>query len=101
MNRDWYKENWKHMADTELELAHTSHCLRMIREVIMCRADIGLVPWAWDRVGGMSPDFSRAHRCNNYSAMLEFAKGRFMPKPISAYSENLAPPPDAQYLRKE
>ncbi|KAH5488601.1 hypothetical protein HBI52_232590 [Parastagonospora nodorum] len=101
MNRDWYKENWKHMADTELELAHTSHCLRMIREVIMCRADIGLVPWSWDRVDGLSPDFSRAHRCNNYSAILEFAKGQFMPKPVSAYMENLAPPADAQYLHQE
>jgi hypothetical protein len=98
MNREWYVENWKHMAPPELDMPHVAHCLNMLRELIMCHADVGVLPWVWiDGPGRIYPDFHRPHQCRNYTAVREFQEGRAMPQSIDGYTENLAPPPDAQF----
>ncbi|SMY24166.1 unnamed protein product [Zymoseptoria tritici ST99CH_1A5] len=102
MNRPWYKENWEVMAQFGMEEAHTSHCLDMIRQVITCRADLGVLGWKWVKVRGNSlPDFQRRHQCHNFEAVRDWSAAHQMPKNIQKYEANQSPPPDAIWADAE
>jgi hypothetical protein len=52
------------------------HCIDMLRQRLMCTADLGIVPHFWLKNGDTAPDFIRMHTCRGYEAIMEFMVGR-------------------------
>jgi hypothetical protein len=54
----------------------------MLRQRLMCTADLGIVPHFWLKSGATAPSFVRMHTCRNYEAIREFMvkNARAMPK---------------------
>ena len=44
----------------------------MLRQRLMCTADLGIVPHFWLKSGDTAPDFVRMHTCRDYEAIREF-----------------------------
>ncbi|KAI1126438.1 hypothetical protein F5Y10DRAFT_293829 [Nemania abortiva] len=61
---------------------HVGHCLDMIRQQLMCSADVGLVPFVWvdkrqwmpheDTKPHRLPRFDNTHRCRDFDAIREW-----------------------------
>jgi len=52
----------------------TDHCIEMIRQNIMCNADVTMITWDW--VQGHTipyPNFNTRHQCRNYEKILDWA----------------------------
>ncbi|KAG2365835.1 hypothetical protein BDR07DRAFT_1397842 [Suillus spraguei] len=53
---------------------HLDHCIEMIRQNIMCNADVTLLTWDW--VEGHEipyPNFNTRHQCRNYEKLLDWS----------------------------
>ncbi|KAG0704005.1 hypothetical protein DFH29DRAFT_802565 [Suillus ampliporus] len=53
---------------------HLDHCIEMIRQNIMCNADVTMITWDW--VEGHKhpyPNFNTRHQCRNYEKILDWA----------------------------
>jgi len=72
-------------ANAPLLREHTDHCLDMLRELLMCRADTTLITYHWRKgFSGPVPDFStrvssirttlRKDRADSYSKFVEIPK---------------------------
>lgn len=51
----------------------SDHCIDLLRQVIMCHADVGLI--VFDDMGPKSspvPRFSTDHKCRNFTAITEW-----------------------------
>ncbi|KAF2648526.1 hypothetical protein K491DRAFT_612600, partial [Lophiostoma macrostomum CBS 122681] len=60
---------------------HTDHCIDMLRQVLMCQSDTGLVTFHWtNKTDTPSPYFSTAHKCRDPEQVLQWAHG--IAKPI-------------------
>ncbi|KZS90735.1 hypothetical protein SISNIDRAFT_414902 [Sistotremastrum niveocremeum HHB9708] len=58
---------------------HVDHCVNILRENIMCNADITPDVWQWDEDKQMSfPRFDTVHTCRNWEAIIDWAKARQM-----------------------
>jgi len=58
---------------------HVNHCIDLLRQVLMCKADMGIIGLRW--IEGMSnpvPDFSTRHKCLNYEQMIDWAEANPM-----------------------
>ena len=56
------------------------HCIDMIRQVLMCHADTGLVPFHWvEGSRAAFPDFSTWHRCRDPEDVLSWAHAHEAP----------------------
>jgi len=64
------------LSDTsEIIRQHLDHCIEVLRQVLLCNADPGLITWNW--VVGRKlpwPDFNTNHICRNGEALLEYQK---------------------------
>ncbi|KAG1813507.1 uncharacterized protein BJ212DRAFT_394744 [Suillus subaureus] len=63
-------------TDTSLEVIpmHLDHCIEMIRQNIMCNADVTMITWDW--VQGLEttyPNFNTRHQCRNFEKILDWA----------------------------
>ncbi|KAG1883827.1 hypothetical protein F4604DRAFT_1516758, partial [Suillus subluteus] len=50
------------------------HCIEMIRQNIMCNADVKMITWDW--VQGLDtpyPNFNTRHQCRNFEKILDWA----------------------------
>ncbi|KAK0613276.1 hypothetical protein B0T14DRAFT_556935 [Immersiella caudata] len=63
--------------DERLNRLHTDHCLEILRQAIMCRADISLFTLQWSE-DNLHPraDFSQEHECVDFQAVFEWAGKR-------------------------
>lgn len=57
----------------------------VLRQQLMCTADIGVVPFAWVVKEGTDepnilPDFSTPHRCRDYNAIREWGRSHQTPE---------------------
>lgn len=51
------------------------HCIDMLRQVIQCNGDVGVVTRSWLKGRSISyPDFNVWHRCRKIGPILEFSK---------------------------
>ncbi|KZS89128.1 hypothetical protein SISNIDRAFT_417199, partial [Sistotremastrum niveocremeum HHB9708] len=63
-------------SDTE-PFDHTDHCVNILRENILCNADITPNVWQWDESRGVSfPHFDSIHTCRNFDAIRDWAMAR-------------------------
>ncbi|KAF7794187.1 hypothetical protein EIP86_005319 [Pleurotus ostreatoroseus] len=54
---------------------HTGHCLNMLRQVIMCHADISPIVWHWsERDNEAMAVMNVAHSCRNWESIESWAK---------------------------
>ncbi|KAG0698833.1 hypothetical protein DFH29DRAFT_1002457 [Suillus ampliporus] len=53
---------------------HLDHCIEMIRQNIMCNAEVMIITWDWvERHKTPYPNFNTRHQCRNYEKILEWA----------------------------
>ncbi|KAF2653668.1 hypothetical protein K491DRAFT_694509 [Lophiostoma macrostomum CBS 122681] len=88
---DYYKSRDMAWSQAENILRdHTDHCINILRQVLMCNGDMGLVMFHWVRDHGPSPypDFSTMHQCRDPVAILEMAEKNAAPmvKPVTKTS---------------
>jgi len=53
--------------------SHLDHCIEMIRQNLMCVADVGVISYDW--VSGWEvpfPDFNTWHKCRNFDDILDW-----------------------------
>jgi len=51
------------------------HCADLLRQKIMCDADVGLIPMYWvKRHDHPYPDFSTQHKCRDFQAVWAWAR---------------------------
>ncbi|KAI0599848.1 hypothetical protein F4775DRAFT_548513 [Biscogniauxia sp. FL1348] len=64
---------------------HVDHCVDMLRQVLMCQADVGLVPFYWVEGQGPNENFSTPHRCRRLDRIMEWAQRHPVParEPVS------------------
>lgn len=70
------------------------HCADLLRQKIMCDADVGLIPQLWIRDRSIPwPVFSTVHQCRDFDAVLDWVdehqvrvpEGFDLVKPKDAY----------------
>lgn len=67
-----YPDLWAE-RDQRGRRVHTEHCLDIIRQRLMCTADVGPVPFYDDPNYDMPmPDFSTRHQCRNFTKILDW-----------------------------
>ena len=80
-NYEHYSARMAFMFDNiPLLKVHVAHCIEMLRQVLMCNADMGIIPLNWVKNKTMPvPDFNTWHKCRDFDSVLDFAKRRRLP----------------------
>jgi len=65
-------------------IEHRDHCLDMLRQLLMCNFDVGLIPvyWVWSESRGEAipkENFSTHKKCRDHGAILEWAYEHALP----------------------
>jgi hypothetical protein len=70
---------WDHLTEL-ISLLNIDHCVDMLRQVIMCNVDPGMITsfWVKDRPDPF-PDFVMQKKCKNPYALLGWARERGIP----------------------
>ena len=51
----------------------TDHCVDILRQVVMCTADVTLITGVWvEGYPRLSADFNTQHKCRDYEALIEW-----------------------------
>lgn len=63
---------------------HTTHCLDILRQVLMCNPDVGVLGQVWWQPENMTHpqafvDFNTVHRCRDYEAVRVWAEAHQLP----------------------
>ncbi|KAI2464590.1 hypothetical protein F4781DRAFT_66371 [Annulohypoxylon bovei var. microspora] len=59
--------------------AHIDHCIEMLREVLLCQGDVGIITYNWVKPWGIYPDFSTEHKCRKLDKIMEWADKNALP----------------------
>lgn len=58
---------------TPLEIDHTQHCIELIRQTLMCNANLDLITYNWQDIGpDPVPDFKVNMKCRNFDVLREY-----------------------------
>ncbi|KAG1856641.1 hypothetical protein DFJ58DRAFT_784249 [Suillus subalutaceus] len=69
----------------EVVRMHFDHCIEMIRQNIMCNADVTMITWDWVQEHKIPyPNFNTRHQCRNYEKILDWAVKHAVHIPESA-----------------
>ncbi|KAJ6443651.1 Zn(2)-Cys(6) zinc finger domain protein [Purpureocillium lavendulum] len=61
-------------------MTHLDHCVEIIRQVISCRGDVGLITFHWVEGNPVPyPDFNTWHQCRDHEEILAWAKTQEAP----------------------
>lgn len=56
---------------------HQRHCIEMMRQFVMCHADMGMITHRWVKdYPRPYPDFSTWHQCRNFEDALQWTKDK-------------------------
>ncbi|KAI0100721.1 hypothetical protein F4776DRAFT_676446 [Hypoxylon sp. NC0597] len=72
--------------------AHIDHCIEMLREVLLCQGDVGIITYNWVKPWGIYPDFSTEHKCRKLDKIVAWADKHVLP------DEDPEPDEDTVYL---
>ncbi|KAF9803517.1 hypothetical protein IEO21_09655 [Rhodonia placenta] len=82
---DYYESSDISVADgPEVYRMHLDHCIEMLRQLILCTADVGVITYDW--VQGYSrpyPNFNTLHTCRNADRILEWNERNGLHEPLS------------------
>ncbi|CAK7568010.1 MAG: hypothetical protein SEPTF4163_005988 [Sporothrix epigloea] len=77
-NYPYYKDMGKHAFQNSDDILqkHVSHCIDILRQVLMCNFDTGVLGQVWYDPASPSafPDFHTTHVCKNYDALRQWAE---------------------------
>jgi len=66
-----------YQQDPDFYHVHLDHCIELLRQSLMCTADVGLITFDWVADHRRPwPDFSTQHRCRNYDAIVDWNQER-------------------------
>ncbi|KAI0879014.1 hypothetical protein GGS24DRAFT_276867 [Hypoxylon argillaceum] len=75
--RDYYADKAAVFSDPFKLRTHMDHCIEMLRQVIMCSADLHIITYDWvDHVDYPWPDFSINRQCRNWDDVMEWVRQR-------------------------
>jgi len=104
-NYDYYKATDDYAFDNDEVIVkfHVSHCLDIIRQVLMCNVDTGVLGQVWTQQVNMKypqafPDFNTQHFCKNYDAVRRWAEAHQVPRNEELPDTYIAPPEEADVL---
>lgn len=85
-NYDYYRAQKKgaFVNSEYIVQIHTTHCLDILRQVLMCNPDMGVLGQVWWQPENESHpqafvDFNTKHRCRNYEAVRAWAEAHQLP----------------------
>jgi len=87
-NYDYYlkKKKGAFVNSEYIIRVHTTHCLDILRQVLMCNPDVGVLGQVWwQPTDGSEPnpmafvDFNTKHRCRDYEAVRQWAEEHQLP----------------------
>ena len=82
---------------TLLMVVPLDHCIEMLRQKLMCDADVGVITHSWvSRRETPWPDFNVRHNCRNFEGVVEWSEKHNAPKRETRRPSNIAgldPPP--------
>lgn len=84
-NYDYYlaKREGPFVNSEYIVQVHTTHCLDMLRQVLMCNPDVGVLGQVWWQPEGDRPtafvDFNTKHRCRDYEGVRRWAEAHQLP----------------------
>jgi hypothetical protein len=63
------------------------HCLEMIRQALMCHADVGVIAHQWVKhyPGKPYPNFNVMHKCRNFEQVLQWTYDQQIPESSQTY----------------
>ncbi|PWY74372.1 hypothetical protein BO70DRAFT_381454 [Aspergillus heteromorphus CBS 117.55] len=79
-HRDEYMDNWSKQDLVDLN-AHVDleHCIDILRQTVMCRADTSMITYWWTDVSRVpETDFFGYHQCVNWDHLQEWFKNRYV-----------------------
>jgi hypothetical protein len=85
-NYDYYlaKKEGPFVNNEYIVRVHTTHCLDILRQVLMCNPDVGVLGQVWwqpESESKPSPfvDFNTKHRCRDYEGVRAWAEAHQLP----------------------
>lgn len=81
-NYDHYHAEYPMMVNNHpLFRNHIRHCIEMLRQALVCNADLGVIPLLWLKNETRPvPDFNTWHVCKDFESVVNFVKGRRLPE---------------------
>ena len=84
LRKHLHKEHYFDGAPDEKAVEHRDHCLDTLRQVLMCNADVGLVPvnWVWREASGEAvpkEDWNVNTMCRDFDALLRWGYENALP----------------------
>ncbi|MCJ1310414.1 hypothetical protein MMC25_004078 [Agyrium rufum] len=75
-NHDYYSNRSVEFFDKpETTRVHLEHCTEMLRQNLMCSADVGIISNRWVKdYPRPYPDFNTVHMCRNFDSILHWAE---------------------------
>ncbi|EPS98712.1 hypothetical protein FOMPIDRAFT_1031360 [Fomitopsis schrenkii] len=62
-----------YQRDPDFYRVHLDHCIDLLRQTLMCSADVGLITFDWvAEKHNPWPNFSTLHRCRNFDRVVEW-----------------------------
>ncbi|KAK8057510.1 hypothetical protein PG996_011447 [Apiospora saccharicola] len=76
----WFKDYYfPNITDEERRLnwLHNDHCLEILRQSVMCHADVSMITMTWEPTSVFpAADFQNVHECTNWDKLYEWQKER-------------------------
>ncbi|KAJ4155616.1 hypothetical protein LMH87_000853 [Akanthomyces muscarius] len=80
VHSDYYEKIGQAGSRSDKMATHLDHCIEILRQVITCYGDTGLITYHWVQGNPVPyPDFSTWHQCRDPEEMLAWAKEREAP----------------------
>ncbi|MCJ1465022.1 hypothetical protein MMC07_003637 [Pseudocyphellaria aurata] len=72
---DYYRNRSEYMMKPHDEaVEHLDHCADMLRQKIMCDADVGVITYNWhENNSGPVANFNTPHKCRNFDRVLDWS----------------------------
>ncbi|KAI0886730.1 uncharacterized protein GGS22DRAFT_199093 [Annulohypoxylon maeteangense] len=84
-----------------LNWLHNDHCLEILRQSVMCHADVSMITMAWTSTSVFpAADFQNVHECTNWDILYEWQKERsvdLMQPGLLVHPELGVPFPEGHY----
>lgn len=106
-NYQYYKDLGTHAFsnDDPILQLHVSHCIDIIRQVLMCNVDTGVLGQVWamgsedpSAPPSAFPDFNTRHKCKNYDDVRQWAERMQQPPPETLPDDYMLAPGPADVL---
>ncbi|KAI1119895.1 hypothetical protein F5Y10DRAFT_259447 [Nemania abortiva] len=87
---DYYLHKNRDYWGNPLMRVHIDHCIEMLRQVLMCNSDLGVITYNFVEIRPEAwPDFNTVHRCRNFEDVLNWYHERELHTTGSKYGTQI------------